>query len=54
MHFELHQIRSQELIHEADEHRLPLQARKAKPASRSGAASDQRQTPRHPRAWLRG
>lgn len=29
MHFELHQIRSHELIREADEYRIALQVRKA-------------------------
>lgn len=31
MHFELHRIRSRELIHEADEYRLTQQAREPEP-----------------------
>lgn len=54
MHFESHQIRSQELIREADEHRLARQARRAKPSPRTMAASASRPTPRRLLAWLRG
>lgn len=54
MHFELHQIRSQELIREADAYRLAQQARTAKPASRTMAASTTKPTPRRLPAWLRG
>ncbi len=54
MHFELHQIRSQELIREADEYRLARQARRAKAAPRPMAASTSQPTPRRLLAWLRG
>lgn len=54
MHFELHQIRSQKLIREADEYRLAQQARRAKPAPQVMAASTSRPTPRRLLAWLRG
>lgn len=54
MHFELHQVRSHELIREADEYRLAQQVRKAKSASRSMSANTQRPTPRRLLAWLRG
>lgn len=36
MHFDLHQIRSQELIREADEYRLARRARRVKLAPRPG------------------
>lgn len=54
MHFELHQIRSQELIREADAYRLAQQVRKAKPAPRATTADTSRPTPRRLLAWLRG
>ena len=54
MHFELHQIRSQGLIREADEYRLAQQATRAKSAPRSMPASAWRPTPRRLLAWLRG
>lgn len=54
MHFELHQIRSHELIREADEYRLAQQVRKAKSAPRSMPADTWRPTPRRLLAWLRG
>lgn len=54
MHFELHQIRSHELIREADEHRLAQQVRRAESAPRSIRASTWRPTPRRLLAWLRG
>ncbi|GHH55910.1 hypothetical protein [Streptomyces candidus] len=54
MHFELHQIRAQELIREADEYRLAQQARTVEPTPRSMAASTSQPTPRRLLAWLRG
>ena len=54
MHFELHQIRSQELIREADEYRLARRARRTKPAPRPMTASTSQPTPRRLLAWLRG
>jgi hypothetical protein len=54
MHFALHQIRSHELIREADEHRLAQQVRKARSAPRTMPASARRPTPRRLPAWLRG
>lgn len=54
MHFELHQIRSQELIREADECRLARQVTRAKSAPRAMAAGKWRPAPRHLLAWLRG
>ncbi|QTA37035.1 hypothetical protein JHY03_73010 (plasmid) [Streptomyces sp. CA-256286] len=50
MHFELHQIRFQELIHEADEYRLAQQARRVEPTPRSTSQP----TPRRLLAWLCG
>ena len=46
MYFELHQIRVQELIREADEYRLAQQVRRTKPAPRVTAANTSRPTPR--------
>lgn len=54
MHFELHQIRSQELIREADEYRLTRQVMRATPAPRATATSTSRPTPRRLLAWLHG
>lgn len=54
MHFELHQVRSQELIREADEYRLAQQARRVEPTPRPMAASTSQPTPRRLLAWLRG
>lgn len=54
MHFELHRIRSQELIREADEHRLSQQIRKATPTSRATTTRTSRPTPRRLLGWLRG
>jgi hypothetical protein len=54
MHFELHQIRFQELIREADEHRLAQQVRRAESTPRSLPASTWRPIPRRLLAWLRG
>lgn len=48
MHFQLHQIRSHELIRECDEYRLARQARGTM------AASTSQPTPRRLLAWLRG
>ncbi|MFE7121270.1 hypothetical protein ACFU99_38155 [Streptomyces sp. NPDC057654] len=54
MHFEWHQIRSHELIREADEYRLAQQARRAEPAPRHLPTGTLRPTPRRLLAWLRG
>ncbi|MFI8088273.1 hypothetical protein ACIF9R_08120 [Streptomyces sp. NPDC086080] len=54
MHFELHQVRSHELIREADEYRLAQQARNAGSAPRTMPSDTQRPTPRRLLARLRG
>lgn len=54
MHFELPQIRSQELIREVDEYRLVQQAKGPEPAPRGRAASTSQPTPRRLLARLRG
>ncbi len=54
MHFELHRIRSHELIREADEYRLFQQVRKAKPAPKATTADTSRPTQRRLPARLRG
>lgn len=54
MHFELHRIRSQELIREADEYRLSQHIRKAEPAPKATAADTSRPTQRRMPARLRG
>lgn len=54
MHFELHQVRSHELIREADEYRLAQQTRNARSASRTMPANTQHPTPRRLLARLRG
>ncbi|MBB5940104.1 hypothetical protein FHS42_007202 [Streptomyces zagrosensis] len=54
MHFELHQIRSQERIWEANEYRLAQQAWDATSVRRSMPASTWRPTPRRLLAWFRG
>lgn len=54
MYYELHQIRSQGLIREADEYRPARQAGKAKSAPRAMAASTSRPAPRRLLVWLRG
>lgn len=48
MHFQLHQIRSHELIRESDGYRIARQARRAT------AVSTSQPTPRRLPAWLRG
>jgi hypothetical protein len=53
MRFELHQVRSQELIREADGYRLAQQVRRAKSAPRATAANTWRLTPPRLLAWLR-
>lgn len=53
MHFELHRIRSQELIREADAYRLAHQCRKAGSAPRSRPAGTWRTVPRLLPARLR-
>ncbi len=54
MHFELHEIRSQEFIREADAYRLSQRARRSEPPPRAMAASTSRPTPLRLLAWLRG
>lgn len=54
MHFELHQVRTRELIREADEYRLVQQVRKAKSSPRFMPAGTWRPTSRRLLAWLRG
>lgn len=54
MHFELHQIRSHELIREADEYRLAQQVTRTKSAPQSMPMSTWRPTPQRLLAWLRG
>lgn len=53
MHFELHQIRPQELIRDADEYRLAQRVRRAKSAPPATTASTSRPTTRRLLAWLR-
>lgn len=53
MHFDLHQIRSQELIREADEYRLARQARRVKLAPQSRATRTWR-PPRRLLPWICG
>lgn len=54
MHFDLHQIRSQELIREADEYRLARQARRVKLAPPTRATRTLRPASRRLLSWLRG
>lgn len=53
MRFELHRIRSRELIREADEYRLARQSRKAGSVPRSVPAGTWRPAPRRLPARLR-
>lgn len=50
----MHQIRSQELIREAEMYRLAQQVGRPEPAPRAMAASTLRQAPRRLSARLRG
>ncbi|MGI3226263.1 hypothetical protein ACRJ4B_22865 [Streptomyces sp. GTA36] len=55
MRFELHRLRSQEFIREADEYRLARLARKAESAPRAMAATPASwPMPRRLLAWFRG
>lgn len=54
MHFDLHQIRSQELIREADEYRLARRARRVKLAPPTRATRTLRPASRRLLSWLRG
>ncbi|TQJ36857.1 hypothetical protein FBY34_8810 [Streptomyces sp. SLBN-115] len=54
MHFDLHQIRSRELIREADEYRLARQAREGQAGSPDQGNQNIATCPRRLLSWLRG